>query len=1094
MTIIANSGLSDLSAPSLLNANAQSLTSIEAPMPLTVDAEVSRYDVETPQDKGERSLARLYGQALKGSSSAGQDPQKVMVNDIPPTSSFGQLRAQLDNILNSPAFKAWAAEKGLDLSQGVTLDAGNGTIITKRPPRALAIVPETRTQAIDIHSFVGWPLLKNVAKALAGSDGVIKFDTATTASIADIARFYGHSLPFDPSLSSSEQEATIADYVAGWDRKGTLISDTSSLPSKEDVDRHAAQLGDLNNRTTVIAVIPQLADDAAKGISDDLNEARQTPNISEDEYLEASKRSKQQRMQVALDTAIEIDPASSYFREHNLKPGVAVTLRDYLVGHGLLIPTEPSELKAIAESLASPLPETPRHGDMGGALSWPTLLSNQDQRRLGTVIEDVLKDQPEDNLLDYLTRDLSWDEKTLKEDPRRAFDDILKSSNAQNLGQAAEREIGEIASPEPINDWVLAALYVSLDKQSVSTDPSVSTRTNIAGFDMNSVSGRSASYIRAALADYLIQNGIATAQTVDIALFVLLSRKAPELLVKDIPETLLKGTHAWVSFTTAVARIEALAPGSTSKMTYLQIMMLHELAPITLIGKLIEQRAQNNGVKDWGLESGLLDRRSDDEYPPTQMDELRFKFSQQVYELNNASTTFAMETPDLHKWALAEIKSQNPHLSEEQIKSKSISANDSGILESLGPYSLLDIFINNRDYFNDLDLSNYTSEDKDIDLSKVVINPGSRAEVRSRFETQMELYFNRFKAATQAQTKYLISKLPVEDRAIIEHGKISVAKEVVVTQGNFEGTEKTEPSGGAIVVRSDFEDRDGNKSTHTYEINMTTNTVKKRDDLNDRTVEPLPEHFRAGTQSTYLEPVVPDGDVKADLLEASTPNDVNPNSYFSEKTQYIADAMVKSINIEGLEEELRGQTTFDTEVPFWVKAEGFARSLIPGYNGINNFIEGKWREGILDLSFDVFSFLLAGSIGGAAKGTGTVAAGAANVSGRELLANGVKKLVRGAIGALNPIDPSLPLVGVQLGLEYLDKLARTGDKKSLKPYFNYDVIKTFRDVDNATIGKARMQNEIEDVAATQKNGKWYALDPVSKQPYGLPLKDFVPSA
>ncbi|AZE67184.1 hypothetical protein SAMN05216475_2178 [Pseudomonas synxantha] len=1075
MTIIPNSRLPELSTPARINAGS-------SPTPLTlIDTEVSRHDVETPQDKGERSLARLYAQALNQPPGSDEKPGQRTVKDIPPASAFGQWRTLLHEILDSPQMKSWAAEKGVSLSARNIIDI-NGTLYV---PGSFGF------GTVDLREFVGWPLLKSVVTALAGSGTSVRSDTATTARISDIGQFYGHSLPFDPSLSPSEQEASITDYIAGWDRKGTLGADSSNLPSKMDLDRYTAQLGDQNNQTTVIAVVPKLAAEASKGIMEDLASASEQSNLTEDEYLEVSKQSKRQRMQTALDTPIDIDPASSYALNHGLKPGVAVTLREYIEAHGLLVPTEPSELEAIAKSLASPPLEKPAHGNMGGALSWPTLLSNQDQRQLSRVVDDVLKTEPEGDLLEYLTRDIELDENAVKNDPRRVIDDILKSSNAQTLGRAAEQEIGEIASSEPINDWVLAALHVSLEKQNVFTSPSLSTRTNIAGFDLNSVAGRSASYIRAALADYLIQTGKATPRTVDLAVFVLLSRKAPELLVKDIPESLVKGSHAWVTFTTAVARIEAQSPGSTSSMTYAQIMLRHELAPVTRADKLVESLAQTDALKDWGRNNGLLGGNAEDKYPDTKMNEIRFEFSKQVFELSNASNTFAMESPDLHKWAVAEIKSQNPHLSEEQIKEKVLDPKESGILESLGPYSLLDIFLNTRDYLNDIDFSKYTSRSKSIDLNAITVKSGSRADIKSRFENGVELYFNRFEAAVQAQTKYLISTLPIEDREIIEHGKVSVAREMSVSTNNSGASDK-KSTPGTLVVRSEFKDREGNESTHTYEINIASNTISKRDDLNDREIAPLPDDFNAGVSSTFLEPLVPDGDHDETALQGSSLNTVNdtPNSYFSEKTRYIADAMVKSVDIRDTEEKLRGKTTFDTEVPFWAKAEYFARGLIPGYNAINNFIDGKWREGLVDLSFDVFGFLLSG-VGGAAKAIGSgLQAGA---TAGQAFAYGAKKLARGAIGALNPADPvGLGLAGVQSGLEALDRHARQGDRAS-RPIFKYDLVNTFRGVDNATIGTATMQGATEDVAATQKNGKWYALDPVSKQPYGLPLKDFSPS-
>lgn len=258
----------------------------------------------------------------------------------------------------------------------------------------------------------------------------------------------------------------------------------------------------------------------------------------------------------------------------------------------------------------------------------------------------------------------------------------------------------------------------------------------------------------------------------------------------------------------------------------------------------------------------------------------------------------------------------------------------------------------------------------------------------------------------------------------------------------------------------------------------------------DKSTGPLPPVGDSVVRTRSLIPIVPDGDYKEDVLAPRSNDNVNnaPNSFASEKTQYIADALVKKISIRDNAESLRGTTAFDGEVPFWQKIEDFVVGLIPGYNAVKNFIAGNWREGLIDVAFDVFGFLLAGA-GGAVR-----AAGAGARAGSSAFGSTAKRLVRGAIGALNPIDPKGIAQGfVQEGITYL---ATSGPGRNNQPSFKikYDPVKIFRNVENATIGNANMQGTTTAIAATQKNGKWYALDPVSKQPFGLPLKDFVPSA
>lgn len=147
----------------------------------------------------------------------------------------------------------------------------------------------------------------------------------------------------------------------------------------------------------------------------------------------------------------------------------------------------------------------------------------------------------------------------------------------------------------------------------------------------------------------MIREGKATARTAPLAVFVLLSRKAPELLVKNIPEEVKFGSHTWVSFSTAVARIEAQAPGSTSKMTFAQVMTRAEQIPLYPQEKLVEQLAQSDALKDWGIVNGILDVNGEDVYTGAQMDEVRNAFNKQVAELSAASTTLATQMPQFQK-------------------------------------------------------------------------------------------------------------------------------------------------------------------------------------------------------------------------------------------------------------------------------------------------------------------------------------------------------------------------------------------------------------------------------------------------------------
>ncbi|MCT7104009.1 hypothetical protein M1702_25030, partial [Salmonella enterica subsp. enterica serovar Poona] len=71
---------------------------------------------------------------------------------------------------------------------------------------------------------------------------------------------------------------------------------------------------------------------------------------------------------------------------------------------------------------------------------------------------------------------------------------------------------------------------------------------------------------------YYITKEASSPEKANIQANLKLASRAPELLVKDIPATVTHGSPAHVSFSTAVARIEAETPGRASTMSYGEVM------------------------------------------------------------------------------------------------------------------------------------------------------------------------------------------------------------------------------------------------------------------------------------------------------------------------------------------------------------------------------------------------------------------------------------------------------------------------------------------------------------------------------------------
>ncbi|WQG57804.1 hypothetical protein RHM66_23305 [Pseudomonas sp. RTB3] len=124
-----------------------------------------------------------------------------------------------------------------------------------------------------------------------------------------------------------------------------------------------------------------------------------------------------------------------------------------------------------------------------------------------------------------------------------------------------------------------------------------------------------------------------------------------------------------------------------------------------------------------------------------------------------------------------------------------------------------------------------------------------------------------------------------------------------------------------------------------------------------------------------------------------------PYSYASDRTRYLAEAVIADMELPAIKRYAKGATTFETQVPTYRIIEEIALNLIPFRSAIKHFIEGKTLEGFVDLAFDIFGFAV--GLGAAAKVTKALSVGASALS---KIARAGKILGRAAVGTLNPLS------------------------------------------------------------------------------------------
>lgn len=333
------------------------------------------------------------------------------------------------------------------------------------------------------------------------------------------------------------------------------------------------------------------------------------------------------------------------------------------------------------------------------------------------------------------------------------------------MGQAIQTQLNGIPTANSVTDYVLAAINIGLDVDSMS----VAQRNSAAGFDLAKAQhwGKPASSIVNNLSLHLVSEGKATNATAKLATHLLLARTAPQFLVKDIPASTVYGSQAWANFCIAVAKVEAEVPGTAANMTFAQVMKAaggsDAAAP---------ESAQKAALVDWAVANGIVPKIDDDTYTPAQLETVRTAFNQQQSERLDASDLLSTPIPSRKEIALAKLKQQFGDKVPFEEKLLRLDEPGTPYAEPLynpnrrpaGLHSMLDIAM------MELGDAKWKTTDERIPID--AINAPLKFEVNKTFNDQFKTAIESRQKGIGTTIKHLIAQLPLADRQNLEHGKL----------------------------------------------------------------------------------------------------------------------------------------------------------------------------------------------------------------------------------------------------------------------------------------------------------------------------------
>ncbi|WLH67880.1 hypothetical protein [Pseudomonas sp. FP2309] len=703
------------------------------------------------------------------------------------------------------------------------------------------------------------------------------------------------------------------------------------------------------------------------------------------------------------------------------------------------------------------------------------------------------------SLVELLLRTLPDQQRPNRDDPEKVLNAILRSSAAQALGKLLQDSVDAYPTETSIRDVLLSALVLDVDPADGLN------RKELAGYALRQKDNWGYSpdeIVKRFEAHLATRFGEASAKVIA---FQLLSVSAPEFLVKGLPLTMLYGSHQWASFSAAVARIEARQPGGCANKTYQEIMALDDSEPVSEDEKREQQLAQMTAVIDWAIANGVIGEQKEDAYPPEDIERALNALQAHHKTLADSVTALTSPMPTRRELALEELRRvygpENERFFERRLLADTFPGSP-----GRKAYSLLDIYMS-----GDLGKRFWISSDPDFNTVKVNLGFSKLPNIKKLFDEKFDAYPLSLKDAFSAQFKYQLSLLPLEDRRLIEYGKVTTFNLVVPAshRGPVSGDHKIQPyiKNGAILFRAELE----GKTCHYLYSPAQGRIIRDAEPTGSGLQFPGSRLYfsmsRPGSSGGKEPPVA----ILWQTLGRSSPkkNPVNflafsiypnksleverrgehpdpPATLSSQKTEMLAGS-VAAYYTRGLNEAKAaayGSTAQEREAKLKASVRAFFLGLIPFYNAVESFVNGKPAEAFFHLVLDLFGFVIPGLRGGIQGAKLGVKAGMGATLGF------IKGF--GAVG-LKAINPLSAVFDASRGVF---KLGKAGFKKlrGLDGRSGRFDIPHMGNQDGVADGIYRpfgFKGDGVPVSAVQRNGKWYAFDRATGTPYGAPLRGFV---
>lgn len=1024
--------------------------------------DASKRDVEsTPLSRAaaDVEVAKSYAQALaEGNHKA--SGQSALVR-VPQASTLGRWRAQVNSAFKDPGFLAWASKQNINTGY-LKINPSRGEI-------SGYVGGSIKTFSLSDDS--GWSdvsrTLLSVAKVFAPEPGQALiyplYGRDDQLHFRLVAQFYG-----EPLLSTTA-EVTARARQLSVNPNFSLPDQYVSARSDAALSAHQQALGDNADRHALITALRAQVNDGEGRID-----------------LDA--------------VTIPLDPRSSMFASQQRAD---ISVAQFLTLNGNKVAVNAEQALEAALALSFDLAHRKPGVDSGGAKGLGITLGRTSLRKRQALVNAWKGAQPikvseaqvgpgAGSLLSLLINALApATRKMIADKPAWVVDQLIRSPAALKLGGDLHNVLTPLKTSTSAIESVYAALVHELDG---SADKS---RFNVAGYDLynqDNVGASAAEVLKRFIAHLEPKVGVELAP---LGARLLLSKVAPEFLVKNIPPGIVYGSHAWADFCIRVMRVELKVQGASANMTYSQVMAYGEAPPLSYEGERELIAAMWEPVIAWGFANRITENRSKFTVTAMEVERIKQALIKQQNEMLWASEALKSLPSTREALALAELKRVFPDI-DPTLKV----LQDTEVKHA--PLSLLDIYMSGP-----IEVDKWKSLDEEtFAYNKIKLRIGElEPDINSVFAEAFEKFRKIHESAWAIQFKYQLSLLPIADREKISQSDVSFFEvsrpfldiypsffEMIATRNispRKPTAQELKELKGERGVLMKVVGSGGDVSTYSFfpfegRIVKENTAAGSGAGFDDRS-------YFADRGKGYVPGSLHVYSAYGSVNEQRDPPGVGgemSGTYFSKKTNALAQTAGSFVtqSYEALRLKAAGVTELEKGRAIDERLKGFFLSLVPFYDGVQDAIKGDVKGAVINIGFDIFGFALPAAN----------AARKASKAGKGLLAilkRGVVAGVGASVGYTDTVDMAKNLnKGAQAGYRNITYFAGKGDEVLSRlrgHYKKYDVSKVYQEGDIVKgFFKSAEDHLWRPTVAILKGGAWYAYNVTTKTPFGVQAAQF----